>query len=150
MSNKGFTLVELLSVIVLIGLLLGLAVPGINRISSNMKKKSYNTKINLIEQAAILWGQDNKTRLQKDNNCYANIPKCYKKSIKDLVDDGYLDGDNNDKKVVNPENNINLYDMGYCFVYVYKKNNRVYAKFDKEQKNIPYSSYIKSCENNGN
>lgn len=58
MNKKGFTLVEILAVLVLIGLLLGIAIPGINKISSNMKNKSYNKKVNLIESAAILWGQD--------------------------------------------------------------------------------------------
>ena len=49
MKKNGFTLVELLSVLVLISLLMGIAIPGINRISKNMKTKSYNEKKELIE-----------------------------------------------------------------------------------------------------
>lgn len=132
-NNKGFTLVELLSVIVLIGLLLGLGIPGINRIKQNMNKKSLNTKINLIEQAAVLWGQDNKTLLQAKSNCTdkdGNTISCYKKTIASLIEDDYLESEShNEITYTNPVNNSELKDK--C-VYVYKKNNRVYANFELE------------------
>ena len=131
-NKKGFTLVELLSVIVLIGLLLGLAIPGIKKISSNMKKKSYNTKVKLVEQAAVLWGQDNKTRLNRNENCVDGKYSCYKIKIIDLIKDNYLDGDNNSIEFKNPIDNS---DMSNSCVYVYKKNNRVYAKY-KDNENF--------------
>lgn len=127
MNKKGFTLVELLAVLVLISLLMGLAIPGINRISNNMKKKSYNQKIKLIESAAELWGQDNKTRLQADTDCSSEISKCKKITIADLIKENYLDSDNNSGKYANPKNDE---DMKDCIVFVYKQNKRVYAKFD--------------------
>ena len=87
-NKKGFTLVELLSVIVLIGLLVGIGIPGISRISSNMKKKSLNTKIDLIEQAGIFWGQDNKAMLQS-SQCFIDddetIASCKKIYIAELI-----------------------------------------------------------------
>ena len=128
MNKKGFTLVELLAVLVLISLLMGLAIPGINRISNNMKKKSYNQKIKLIESAAELWGQDNKTRLQTTScNIDDNEVPCYKIEIKELLSENYLDSDNNSGKYINPKNDK---DMKECIVFVYKQNKRVYAKFD--------------------
>ena len=127
MNKKGFTLVELLAVLVLISLLMGLAIPGINRISNNMKKKSYNQKIKLIESAAELWGQDNKTRLQADTKFSSEISKCKKITIAVLINENYLDSDNNSGKYINPKNDE---DMKDCIVFVYKQNKRVYAKFD--------------------
>ena len=127
MNKKGFTLVELLAVLVLISLLMGLAIPGINRISNNMKKKSYNQKIKLVESAAELWGQDNKTRLQATTNCPSEIIQCKIITIEDLITDNYLDSDNNSGNYINPKNDK---DMKNCKVFVYKQNKRVYAKYD--------------------
>ena len=133
MNKRGFTLVELLSVLVLISLLFGLAIPGINKISSNMKKKSYSKKVNLIESAAILWGQDNRTLLQS-NDCTINGKKmsCYKITIGSLIENNYLDSDNNSGEYINPKNNK---DMKDCNVFVYKENNRVYAELYNSEEN---------------
>lgn len=59
MRKKGFTLVELLAVIVLLGLLMAIAVPSALNLSSKVKSKSYDTKIDLIEKAAETYGQSN-------------------------------------------------------------------------------------------
>lgn len=128
-NNKGFTLVEILAVIVLIALLLGVGIPGVNRISRNMKKKSLNTKIGLIEQAGVLWGQDNKTLLQA-TNCEdkdGNATKCYKIEIERLIEDDYLDSESNDD--ITYKNPVDDAELKNKCVYVYKKSNRVYAYF---------------------
>ena len=130
MKKNGFTLVELLSVLVLISLLMGIAIPGINRISKNMKTKSYNEKKELIESAAVLWGQDNKTLLQS-TSCRVNGVdySCYRISITSLIEEDYLDYDRNGNEYIDPETDSDIKDK--C-VYVYRKNKRVYAYFDKE------------------
>ena len=127
-NKKGFTLVEILSTIVLIALLLGLGVPGVMKIRENMNKRAYNTKVDLIEQAAVLWGQDNKTRLQSDDCIIdGNEYKCKKISIDNLIGDDYLEADGKDggKYIYNnPKDNSNI--VNTC-VFIYKKNNRVYS-----------------------
>ena len=151
MNKKGFTLIEILSTIVLIALLLGLGIPGVMKISDNMKKRSYNTKVNLIEQAGILWGQDNKTRLQSNPDCQieknSNNSKgeynCKKIKINDLIAEDYLEADAI-KEEVDLITGVKTYKYEYfdpsednknisekC-VYVYKKNNRVYAYYGDE------------------
>ena len=129
MNKKGFTLVEILSVLVLIGLLLGLAIPGINKISNNMKKKSYSKKVSLVESAAELWGQDNKTLLQSSSDCEikgGEKVSCYKITVGSLIENNYLDSDKNSGEYISPLDNS---DMKNQCVYVYKKNNRVYSYF---------------------
>ena len=131
-NNKGLTLVELLAVIVLISLLLGLGIPGINRIRQNMSKKSLNTKVKLIEQAAVLWGQDNKTMLQKDDcsDVDNENKKCYQIKIEELIIEDYLESESHNEIIyTNPETNKDMIEKN-CYVRVYKKNNRVYAMFD--------------------
>ena len=128
MNNKGFTLVEVLSVIVLIALLFGIGIPGIMKISDNMKIRSYNTKVDLLEQAGELWGQDNQTLLQT-NICSIDSKnyRCYKVPIKDLINEDYLESENkSNPEFKNPKDDSSMLDN--C-VYIYKKNNRVYAKY---------------------
>lgn len=130
MKKNGFTLVELLSVIVLIGLLLGIGVPGVMRIRSKMQQRSLNTRINQIEQAAVLWGQDNKTRINQSTCQTSDATSCVNVSIYELVVTyDYLDGDMNSNEVKNPVTGNDLAkNTNTCKVEVYKKNNRVYAK----------------------
>ena len=109
-----------------------------------MKKRAYNTKINLIEQAGTLWGQDNKTRLQNENGCIvkkndnnsAGTYKCIKIEVNLLLEDDYLSADGVDDSgdfiLKNPVSDKSIKE---CEVFVYKKNNRVYAYFDKEHCN---------------
>lgn len=128
MNKKGFTLIEILSVIVLISLLLGVGIAGINRISTNMKDKSYETKIRNIEQAAILYGQDNKTTLQSDD-CKIDTKdvKCKKISVYGLIKEDYLDSEDYNKvEFNNPKDNKSM--LNNC-IYIYKKNNRVEAYY---------------------
>ncbi len=121
MNKKGFTLIELLSVIVLISLLLGLAIPGINKIRNNVNKKSDKKNIELIESAAVLWGQDNKTLLQKDKCDVDNKNiNCYKLNIEELKNNNYLDDE------------VSI-DEGCVFVYI--EDNRVYAELDNSVEN---------------
>jgi len=131
-NNKGFTLTELLVTIVLIGLLLGIGIPGVMKISEGMKKRSYKTKIDLVEQAGTLWGQDNLALLQTTTcdikeDSGTNTYNCYKTNIKELIENDYLESeDRKDIKFVNP---IDDKDIQNNCVYIYKKNNRVYAYY---------------------
>ena len=149
-DKKGFTLVELLTIIVLIGLLFGIGVPGVMKISERMKEKSYNTKIDIIEKAGILWGQDNKTLLQTHDcdldNDNIDEYKCHKMTINDLIVNDYLESDGKTKddkgniiknetgdiiyEYNNPKDNTNM--ANNC-IYIYKKNNRVYSYYSEKE-----------------
>jgi type IV pilus assembly protein PilA len=53
-QQKGLTLVELLAVIVILGIIAGIAVPSVNGIIENSKKDAHDANINMIEAAAKL------------------------------------------------------------------------------------------------
>lgn len=59
MNKKGFTLVEVIAVIAILALIIILVAPNLGSSSMNAKQKSYDTKVKLIEDSAIMYVQDN-------------------------------------------------------------------------------------------
>ena len=93
MKNKGFTLAELLAVIVIMALLLTIAVPSVIGISNKIKTNMFCSKIEDIESAAKLYGEDYRDEIpdtgktitvynliennlfkKEDNNCDKSTP----------------------------------------------------------------------------
>jgi len=58
-NKKGFTIVEILVVIVIIGLILAVAIPSVITISNRMKSIQLDSKITLATSAAIVWAREN-------------------------------------------------------------------------------------------
>lgn len=93
MKNEGFTIVELLAVIAIIGLILAFSIPVITSSSSGATEKAFQTKISMIESAGFMWGQDNIRVIIEDVNSTTdeNNNKTTEKTVSDLVSDGYLE-----------------------------------------------------------
>lgn len=75
MNKKGFTLVELLAVLVILGILVTIAVPAATSVGDKAKTKMLKTKTKLAMQGAILYLQDNKSEFTSQtnlNNCTTN------------------------------------------------------------------------------
>lgn len=68
-NKKGFTLVELLAVIVLISLIMVIVVPQVQKVAKQSKIKLCKTKIELAEEALNLWAQDNYACFSKKGGC---------------------------------------------------------------------------------
>ena len=80
-NKKGFTLVEMLAVIVLIAVLSVVAVSTYRGINKSSKKKTLEAKIEQIESAAEKWAREN------------NITNGMNISVNNLVVEGYLTAD---------------------------------------------------------
>ncbi len=63
MNKKGFTLIEVLAVIVILSIIALIVFPEINKIMKNSKQKAYNTQIDSLVEAT-------RKLAQKDNTLY--------------------------------------------------------------------------------
>ena len=117
--KKGFTLVELLAVITLLGLLSLIVVPVVDKLIKDSKEDLYNTQVNNIEAAAKNWASDNIFALPESG--YID------KTICDLENTGFLEID-----VKNPKTDKLFYkdsyvritktDYGYEYKYIEEGN----------------------------
>ena len=88
-NNKGFTLVELLAVLVILGAIMGMAIPSITSSLERSKEKQNQSKIKMIESYAELYVNDHKNTIYNNlgSNGSCHIP------INILKDNGYLTDD---------------------------------------------------------
>lgn len=93
MNKKGFTLVELLAVIVILSLLALLTSNAVTKLVKDSKNDLYDNQILLIKEAAETWGADNLYRLPDKG-------KCAILTLKDLKQYGILDS-----SIINPKTN---------------------------------------------
>lgn len=116
LNNKGFTLVELLAVLVILIAIMGIAIPSISSSLERHQKKQNEARYQLIESSAELYVTDNKNAIYKKLES-TNTNSC-SILISDLID--YLSEvemkDANDK------------DLSNYYVIFTKPNNYEYSK----------------------
>ena len=131
-NNQGFTLVELLAVIVIMGILLVVAVPAVLSFSQNIKNDMFCTKVETAEKAAQLYGQDNIDSISthscnsiKKGNTTTNVSSCDIVTVKALLrkEEGSNKGVKDD--FLDPRGAT----MADEKLLVYIVNKRVYAKY---------------------
>lgn len=123
--RKGFTLVELLAVLVIIGVIAMIAVPTIGNSIDISREKAYDEQIDIIENAARTYMAKNSKLLSKE--CVAipigNIKKAGLLSNQEIKNPNYKKGSTNEKEQ-------NEYINGFVivtftsnkYVYKYKEN----------------------------
>ena len=122
-NKKGFTLIEILCVIVIIGILSVIATISIVNLSSKSKNNLYCAKIELIENIAESYGIKYELELNNSNELY-NGYKSLKIKVNTLVDAGKLDPDKKNN-VINPKDNTVMNDID---IILYLKNNQIKAE----------------------
>lgn len=63
LNKRGFTIVELIAVIGVLSLLIIIAIPALGSTSKNVKQKIYDTKVKMIINGAVMYGQDHMAEL---------------------------------------------------------------------------------------
>src|SRR5574344_737954 len=94
MSKKGFTLVELIGVIVILALLALLITPTVNKLLKEQKQKVYDAQMKIVLNAAKNYVADKQDTLDISSSGLVL-------SVSDLYNNGYLNKD----KVINPSTN---------------------------------------------
>lgn len=128
LNYKGFTLVELLAVIAIMGMLAVIMVPTISGVIEENKENSKKNLENSIKSSARAYISDNRYEIRLDNqSCNNNITKREivsinneiitesKITVKLLVDKGYLKS--NSGNIINPETNKSI-DKGNSYIKV--------------------------------
>ncbi len=82
MKSKGFTLTEILAVIVILAILVGIGTPVYYNITNNTRKNEYNTKINYLKAQAIKFAEE------------TNVESSKTITVSTLVQNGYVVADN--------------------------------------------------------
>lgn len=117
-NNKGFTLVELLVVLVILTVIMAIAIPSITSTLERSKEKEKNSKIKLIESAAEIYVDKNKN----------NFPSDGKVLVQTLVKNGELTSE----EVKDPFTNAPIEG---CVIFTGSSSTGTYSKDDcKEAK----------------
>ncbi len=83
MNRKGFTLVELLATIAIMGILSGVAIMGVNRYLTKSKKQAYDTMEKSAYDAAVNYVVEHSVSFSGTEGKWL--------ALKTLVDEGYLE-----------------------------------------------------------
>lgn len=116
MKKDGFTLVELLAVVVIIGITYLIIFPSVTSFIDKSKEKSYNIQVDLIEKASKKWVVDNTDELLKKDPYHLNNINL---TLTTLKKDGYLQ----DEFIENPKTKKI---MTGCVVVSYQSNKNQY------------------------
>lgn len=121
--KKAFTLVELIGVIVLLGLLVLISVPSINKVITSGRENIYTEQINRIISAAKSYMSSSKNSLKLPTNksesyCLTvdTLKKEGKLSNEDIQNPNYKEG-NGENKYLDGAIKI-VYQNGYTYTYM--------------------------------
>ena len=139
MKKKGFTLVELLVVLVIMAIISAIGFAGVTAVQKNIKKNLWEAKIELILSGAKNYGEDNKNKLKETNICNVNGEEkeyCITKTVQFLLDNNYIktDEEDNDGKAIITNDTLDEDDTNYIVnnkeVKIYLEDNTIYATMD--------------------
>ena len=128
-NNKGFTLVEILAILVILGVIIAIMIPNVNNLIEKNKNNSYNQLIKSIESATKMYISDYRYNITlEDKTCteasMINIKKVANNDISDskipikiLIDEGNLKT-SKDGYIYNPKNTKQKLNINNSYIIV--------------------------------
>ena len=113
-NKKGFTLVELMAVIVVLAIVIAIAVPTYGKIKRSIDRKNYENKVSLIKVAA--------TKFAEDTNITATF-------VKELIEQGYLQADDEEGHIYGIDKDYNKIILDCYVVLSERKDGLFYSDF---------------------
>ena len=139
MKKNGFTLIELLAVVCLIAIIATIGTFGVTRVKETISLNMWNSKVDLIENKAKTYGEDNKFRLTSsctytENGTTVTRTKCLKITVQTLLDANYLptkekneSGGKTITRDTESKDSSNYY-ANDLPIFIYVENDYIYAK----------------------
>ncbi len=127
MNNKGFTLVELLATIIILGLVTGISVMSYTSYLNNAKSKTEEVFKNNVSDYIDAFISTNTSKLTDDalagNNVYTQKYNNHSITFQDIIDDNIIIPSNlmnsANKKTCSTNTNITIYrDNNYVYCYI--------------------------------
>ena len=94
MNKNGFTLVELLAILIILGLMVVLTVPAFTNIYSGVKRENLNGKITEIKAAALKYGSKKKDEIKDASG------SCIETNVAELIEKGYLTSESDSENII--------------------------------------------------
>lgn len=113
MQDRGFTLVELIAVIIILGIVALIVTPVVTDVIKDSREKLYNHQVEEVLRSAERWAMSNNILLPVEDQAI------YYLSIPSLKDDGFV----KDSDIVNPITNEN---MNGCILMTYQADSMQY------------------------
>ena len=148
LNNKGFTLVELLAVVVLLSILIAITIPSVNYLIDKSKEDNYNSLKKNIISAAKVYLSDNRYNVTLDyadnggvcsgseidediasiaDTDLSSLMGVSKLPIKVLIDNKNI-STNSSGNIENPRNKEEILDLEKSYILVkYQCNNKDYS-----------------------
>ena len=116
--KKGFTLVELMAVIILLAVICAISFPVVNSIISSTKQEAYDNQVLLLVEAGKKWGIKNVDKLPLEGELYITIEQ--------LLEGGFIENG----RITNPKDNT---EMTGCVLVKYISEYNQYSYEYKEK-----------------
>ncbi len=133
LNNKGFTLVEILAVVVILGIIATILIPAVGLIINKNKEDNYKNLKNSILSAAKVYMSDNRYNINRNiDNISSEKIEDNKLTVQLLINNDLL-STNQIKNPMNSSQTLNLNDSYVIVKYSCNSRDYVYGCFDDDK-----------------